>query len=759
MSQASSEQIRLFIAQLREYVGGLPASGVPVNPLWEQRFRDVEERLQAEPEVSIALLGGTGAGKSTLVNALIESRLLPVSSMKACTSAVTEVAFGEGPYRGEVTFISRSAWHTELQLLTAEIADSRGEHDDSRAAEDADNGRDPSVSRAAEDKLVALYGAEVARRYLVDLDPSHLVETERIRYAFDNGVLRFEFDDEVQFRTALKRFLDSDEPYWPIVEKVRVRGPFAALSEGIVLVDLPGLNDPNAAREAATRKHLAESQFVWVVFNMKRALTRDVFDFLREGELLRRLYTEGRTDSLVLVGTASDDVDIDADIERLGLADDAAVADIVDARSREVMDVARGQLDELGRLIAQNASEAESRADDLRRQLRQAPIHCVSAREYQKCIGIMRRSNHQLTDPSATKIPALQAEARQLVGDQGRQAQLNHLLELVRLVREEIVRTLQTHQGRAQAERDATEAQLEEVKAAAAQAATFLDERTERAVERFDAAVDQAKDVLNERLRAAVQDAETKVEGIDQPWRQMHWNTMRATVRRDGQWASGGRRIDLAEQLAKPLLDSITFAWVDFFGDRALRAVENLAEGLKDSAADYIDRFQLALRPVPALAEVVEKHAEVTADAARQLVDQRLSELDRDVKERLTTDRRRLTDDVLAQIRYAMKPAFAEAVDVRGQGSGSRMVDILHHHAVRTSEEMFASVRTEVEDLLVELTTFLHTRARAVAMNVQREALSMNELVTSRASTQLDPAVHDAAAERLQELGDQAPEH
>lgn len=759
MDQASSEQIKQYITQLREYIERLPESDVPVDPIWEQRFRDVEERLDAKPEISIALLGGTGAGKTTLVNALIESRLLPVSSMKACTSAITEVAYGEGPYRGEVTFISRAAWQAELQLLAAEIADGREDLDKGRVIGAPADGRDRSVSRAAEDKLVALYGSETAQKYLVDLDPSHLVETAEIRYAFDNGVYSFQAEDQGQFRLALKRFLDSDEPFWPIVEKVRVQGPFPAMSDGIVLVDLPGLNDPNAAREAATRRHLADSQFVWVAFNMKRALTRDVFDFLREGELLRRLYTEGRTDSLVLVGTASDDVDFDADIERLRLADDSTITDIVNARSREVADVVRDQLDELGRLLAQSASETEDKADQLRAQLSRAPIHCVSAREYQKCIGVMRKSSHQLTDPTTTGIPALQDEARQLAGGRGRQAHLNLLYELVKFVREDIVRAVSSHWGRVQAERDATEAQLEEVKAAVAQAATFLEERTGRVTERFIATVDDARGVLNERLRAAVQDAEIKVEALDQPWRQMHWNTMRATARREGQWSTGGRRIDLAEQLAKPLLDSVTFAWVEFFGDRALQAVDNLADGLKDLAVDYIDRFQLALRPIPALADVVEQRAEATAGAVRQIVDQRLSELDRDIKERLSADRRRLTDDVLAQIRVAMKPAFVEAAAVRGQGSGSQMVDILHHHAVRSSEEMFANVRTEIEELLVELTEFLSTRARVVTANVQREALSMNELVSARAREHLDPGVHTATAERLQEVAKQAPEY
>ncbi|MGF1599102.1 MAG: hypothetical protein ACFCVK_19640 [Acidimicrobiales bacterium] len=328
---------------------------------------------------------------------------------------------------------------------------------------------------------------------------------------------------------------------------------------------------------------------------------------------------------------------------------------------------------------------------------------------------------------------------------------------MVMLVREEIVRNVETHQGRAAADRDATEAQRREVMAAAAQAAKLLDQRSSRAVERFLTAVTSAQELLDERLRLAVQTAEQNVAGLDQMWSQMHWNTMRAAVRRNGQWATGGTRIDLADQLAKPLLDTVAFAWVDFFGGRALRAVDALAEGLDDASADYIDRFELSLEAIPPLIETFQTHGPATAGAARQLVDQRLNNLKRDVNDRLTTDRRRLNEDVLGQVRLAMKPAFDQAAAVSGRGSGKRMVGLLHQHAVVVAEDMFASVRTQIDELLVELTAYVQGRAESVAHAVTQEVRSMDRLVINHANDQFDPTSHAATAEQLRQLGAQAP--
>lgn len=61
------------------------------------------------PRTSIAVVGNTGDGKSSLLNALLEEEaVLPTSAMRACTAAVVEIsrAAGGQPYQAEVEFLS-----------------------------------------------------------------------------------------------------------------------------------------------------------------------------------------------------------------------------------------------------------------------------------------------------------------------------------------------------------------------------------------------------------------------------------------------------------------------------------------------------------------------------------------------------------------------------------------------------------------------------------------------------------------------------
>lgn len=75
----------------------------------------------------VGVVGNTGAGKSSVINAILgEENLVPTSGMRACTAVVTELCYNfsedeNEKYRAEVHFISKDEWLQELKILFADI--------------------------------------------------------------------------------------------------------------------------------------------------------------------------------------------------------------------------------------------------------------------------------------------------------------------------------------------------------------------------------------------------------------------------------------------------------------------------------------------------------------------------------------------------------------------------------------------------------------------------------------------------------------
>lgn len=58
-------QLDAFATALEAHASELVAAGITIDESWVGRARGAVSRLAQRPEVAIAMLGGTGAGKST----------------------------------------------------------------------------------------------------------------------------------------------------------------------------------------------------------------------------------------------------------------------------------------------------------------------------------------------------------------------------------------------------------------------------------------------------------------------------------------------------------------------------------------------------------------------------------------------------------------------------------------------------------------------------------------------------------------------
>lgn len=272
----------------------------------------------------VAIAGSTGAGKSSLVNAILdEDRLVPTSGWRACTAVITEISYNEvnNPrmsYRGEVEFISRDDWISELRLLLDDLVEDRQLSD-----------------THLDDKTEAGIAYAKIRAVYPDLTHDMIVESEAEELANRKYLSRIlGHTRKINCRNAsalysdLRVYLDSKDKatkggsekmqgmaFWPLIKVVRVYTKAEALCTGVVLVDLPGIHDANAARSAIARKYMSECSAVWVAAPIKRAVDdKSAQDLLGKGSRLR-LKLDGIYSNVTFICTMTDSVQLSESVE------------------------------------------------------------------------------------------------------------------------------------------------------------------------------------------------------------------------------------------------------------------------------------------------------------------------------------------------------------------------------------------------------------------------------------------------------------
>ena len=87
------------------------------------------EKESTLPQTVIAVVGDTGSGKSSLLNALLEhGNVLPTSGMRACTAVVVRVFSNESSdaFEADVEFLAEKEWIDELAVLLKELTGRSG---------------------------------------------------------------------------------------------------------------------------------------------------------------------------------------------------------------------------------------------------------------------------------------------------------------------------------------------------------------------------------------------------------------------------------------------------------------------------------------------------------------------------------------------------------------------------------------------------------------------------------------------------------
>jgi hypothetical protein len=299
---------------------------------WLQQIELVRQEATGARTV-VGVVGNTGAGKSSVINAILdEERLVPTNCMRACTAVVTEMSWNASDdendrYRAEIEFIKPAEWKRELRVLFEEIIDGSGGI--SREVSNPD-----SQAGIAYAKIRAVYW-RLTRDDLIESSIERLMADQSVRGLL--GTTKYVRDRHCDtFYKTLQHYVDSKEKleltkeseddeeednskgagdkdkkkkktrkreqgFWPLIKVVRLYVKADALSTGAVLVDLPGVADSNAARAAVAEGYMKQCTGLWIVSPINRAVDDKAAKNLLGSTFRRQLKYDGTYSAVTFI--------------------------------------------------------------------------------------------------------------------------------------------------------------------------------------------------------------------------------------------------------------------------------------------------------------------------------------------------------------------------------------------------------------------------------------------------------------------------
>ncbi|KAK0709452.1 hypothetical protein B0T26DRAFT_754658 [Lasiosphaeria miniovina] len=250
---------------------------------WMDEIAKLNQEYQ-ELEILVGVAGQTGAGKSTILNTLLEvPELLPSSNSEASTSCACKVLWNrdnrpQHRFRAEIVFRSRKDVAKELEATYKEIRDRDAYAEDE---EDDDEDRmhqiaemEAQISEGLK-KISAVWG--VKEEELKDMTAESLLESNQDVLALLDTTKRISSADADEFSEIVKPYIDaSDNTYgfkaWPLINEAKLFIKADILKHGLVLVDLPGLADAVESRAQVTERFLQALEITVIVVPARRAV-------------------------------------------------------------------------------------------------------------------------------------------------------------------------------------------------------------------------------------------------------------------------------------------------------------------------------------------------------------------------------------------------------------------------------------------------------------------------------------------------------
>ncbi|XP_038126020.1 nuclear GTPase SLIP-GC-like isoform X2 [Cyprinodon tularosa] len=299
--------------------------------------------LETEKRELVGVFGKTGAGKTSLINAVIEEeRLLPSGSLSACTSVMIKVEANRlnQKYEAEIEFITKEEWEDELSNRDQFLKDNEDQEKDEEYNDEYHD---------VVEKLSAIYGEDWKWKTTEQLmDHKYFREIPEFRQSI-RKTLTCESAEALSAKmikyTRSDTKQEGDEVvkrwYWPLVKCVTVRVPHTNFLQHVTLVDLPGNGDRNKSRDEMWKGIVGNCSTVWIVSEINRAAAeRESWDILKSASSL--LGNGGECRHIHFICTKSDVIEYSHN--------EAAVLDSILKRNMSAKESVRKEFNKLDRV-------------------------------------------------------------------------------------------------------------------------------------------------------------------------------------------------------------------------------------------------------------------------------------------------------------------------------------------------------------------------------------------------------------------------
>jgi hypothetical protein len=470
------------------------------------QLQDLLDKQSVPNEYRVAVVGRFKAGKSSFVNEL-RGRKLAGEETNPETAAVTTFRYGPS-IKARLHFMSAERWEALKKLH-------------------ADNPKDPDAQRLANwSKFPSKKPDDDGKEHFDEgklraLEKEFIVPGGKFQdYSLDN---LSDNKAAVAFRKDLKQFTTGTRPHHCLVEKIEITAPSPLLEQGILLIDTPGLDDPERFRVNLTEEVVKDVDAVLFLTKSGASYGQTEKDFILS--LLRR----GSIKQLVFVVTQVDHTYSQHVDQAEG---DDEEAEPIARRLEQEQRRLRAQIDATLSDLAEGGSDTPS-MERYREQLGDVDIIFTSAINHRKA-----KDGKEIEFPLTKDDPGgMGYVEKKLMGILSTESRLAHVSRALRAgAATEIEQMLRLIEGRRQAvhsvkDKEVAEQKLGEFRRRFDEAGKSFQGTVEADVKVLKTAVQGGEKLAHARIEAISMSADKILGEFETDDAARHWRT-----RRSGNW-------------------------------------------------------------------------------------------------------------------------------------------------------------------------------------------------------------------------------